>query len=264
MAHAVREVSVNKGHDPRDFLFLAYGGTLPMFAMQIARVLGIHRVVVPRDSPVFCAWGLLMSDFVLRYDQTVNWNLTHPEDISRVNVAGDRLVATAVEDMRQEGFADEGIAVLRTGDVQYAGQVHALSLALPDGHLDEGGIPDLQERFLNLYESTYGEGTAWGGMPERLVNYTVTVRGSLPSPPLDPLPPNPTSRGDMLKTEREVFLPDRRERVNTPIYDEERFTVGSTLTGPAIIEAVDTTIYVPSGVSAERDELTNIILTEEA
>jgi N-methylhydantoinase A len=264
MAHAVREVSVNKGHDPRDFLFLAYGGTLPMFAMQIARVLDIDRVVVPRDSPVFCAWGLLMSDFMLRYDQTVNWNLTHPEDIGRVNTAGDRLVAQAIDEMRQEGFSDEGIAVLRTGEVQYAGQVHALSLALPDGQLEEASIPDLQERFHSLYESTYGEGTAWGGMPERLVNYTVTVRGAMPSPPLQPLPHDPTSPGDMLKGEREVFLPDTRERRPTPIYDEARFTVGSTIAGPAIVEALDTTIYVPAGVRAERDELTNIILTEEA
>src|SRR5581483_7120974 len=85
MAHAVREVSVNKGHDPREFLFLAYGGTLPMFAMQIARMLGIRRVVVPRDSPGFCAWGLLMSDYLLRYDQTVNWNVTRSDELKRVN-----------------------------------------------------------------------------------------------------------------------------------------------------------------------------------
>ncbi len=264
MAHAVREVSVNKGHDPRDFLFLAYGGTLPMFAMQIARTLGIKRVVVPRDSPVFCAWGLLMSDFVLRYDQTVNWNLLRLDDLDRVNAAGDRLVTTALSEMHKEGFDDDGIEVIRTGDVQYAGQVHALSLSLPGGNLSAESVPDIQDRFLKLYESTYGPGTAWNDMPERLINYTVTVRGAMPSPPLAPLPANPTDPTDMLKATRDVLLPAERERSATPIYDEARFTVGSQVTGPAIIEAIDTTIYVPAGVTAERDPLTNIILTEES
>lgn len=264
MAHAVREVSVNKGHDPRDFLFLAYGGTLPMFAMQIARVLGIHRVVVPRDSPVFCAWGLLMSDFLLRFDQTVNWNLMHAEDVSRVNVVGDRLATTAIEAMRAEGFAEDGIAVARSGEVQYAGQVHALSLGLGEERLSAGRIPEIQTRFRDLYERTYGEGTAWEGMPERLVNYTVTVRGTMPNPPLEPLEPEPRTREEMLKEEREVFLPDIRERRVTPIFDEARFSVGSTIVGPAIVEAVDTTIYVPERVTATRDELTNIVLDEEA
>ena len=70
MANAVREISVEKGHDPRDFTFMAYGGTLPLFAVQIAERLGISEVVIPQNSSVFCALGLLSTDFVMRYDQT--------------------------------------------------------------------------------------------------------------------------------------------------------------------------------------------------
>jgi N-methylhydantoinase A len=125
-------------------------------------------------------------------------------------------------------------------------------------------VPDIQDRFLKLYENTYGPGTAWNDMPERLINYTVTVRGAMPSPPLAPLPADPTDPADMLKTTRDVLLPAERKRVPTPIYDEAKFSVGSCIAGPAIIEAIDTTIYVPSGVTAERDPLTNIILTEES
>lgn len=263
MAHAVREVSVNKGHDPRDFLFLAYGGTLPMFATQIARVLGIDKVVIPRDSPVFSAWGLLMSDFVLRYDQTVNWTLAPGDEIARVNETSDRLVTTAVEAMQAEGFADESMELVRTGEVHYVGQVHALSLGLPDRHLSPSDLPDLQSRFLQLYENTYGAGTAWSDMPERLVNYTVTVRGKIRNPPLESLPSDPCDDAAMRKGTRPVYLPDRHERMEIPIYDETLFSVGSTVQGPAVIEAIDTTIYVPAGVTAERDELTNIVLTEE-
>lgn len=262
MAHAVREVSVNKGHDPRDFLFLAYGGTLPMFAMQIARVLDMSRVVVPGDSPVFCAWGLLMSDFVLRYGQTINWTLGSMDELEGVNATGDRMVATAVGAMREEGFGEESIGVARAGDIHYAGQVHALSLDLPD-RLTADGIPDVAERFVQLYERTYGAGTAWTAMPQQLVNYTVTVTGAMPSPELEPLPAAPSAPGDMLKGEREIYLPTERERRPTPIYDDARFTVGSIIDGPAVIEATDTTVYVPAGVVAERDALKNIVLAEQ-
>jgi N-methylhydantoinase A len=78
MANAVREVSVEKGHDPRDFLFLAYGGTLPLFASAIADRLGIETIVVPQNSSVFCALGLLSADYVLRSDQAVGWSLSVP------------------------------------------------------------------------------------------------------------------------------------------------------------------------------------------
>jgi N-methylhydantoinase A len=264
MAHAVREVSVNKGHDPRNFLFLAYGGTLPMFAVQIARVLGIRRVVVPRDSPVFCAWGLLMSDYLLRYDQTVNWNLSRTDELKRVNEVGRALEETARAAMRHEGFDDDAITVARSGDIQFAGQVHSLSLPLPSDDLDESAVPELKARFLELYESTYGTGTAWTDMPEQLVNYTVTVRGTLPSPPLEPLAEQNTELTAMRKGTREVYLPDLHERRPTPIYDEALFGVGASIPGPSVIEALDTTIYVPAGVVATRDPYTNIVLEEQS
>ena len=83
MANAVREVSVGKGHDPREFLFLAYGGTLPLFASQIAERLGITKIVIPQNSSVFCALGLLSADFVMRNDQGVGWDLSKPDGVGR-------------------------------------------------------------------------------------------------------------------------------------------------------------------------------------
>ncbi|MEI7692740.1 MAG: hydantoinase/oxoprolinase family protein, partial [Actinomycetes bacterium] len=96
MANAVREVSVGKGHDPREFLFLAYGGTLPLFASQIAERLGIETIVIPQNSSVFCALGLLSADYVLRNDQGVGWDLSKPEGVGRVNEIADRMVEDAI------------------------------------------------------------------------------------------------------------------------------------------------------------------------
>ncbi|TCK22823.1 hydantoinase/oxoprolinase family protein [Pseudonocardia endophytica] len=261
MANAVREVSVNKGYDPRDFVFLAYGGTLPAFAVEIARALGISTVVVPANSAVFCARGLLVSDFLLRQDQSVQSTLDSDEEIERVNRQAQQIIDAAVEDLRAEGFDPAQITVTRKADFQYLGQVHALSIPLPDRDITAADVPELKNTFTAVYERTYGVGTAWPGAPQQMLNYTVTVSAPQPHPPAVPHPANPTPEYEMRRGEREVYLPSEQSRQVIPAYDEARFTSGSRLVGPAIIDAVDTTIYVPPAVVAERDEHMNIVLT---
>jgi N-methylhydantoinase A len=261
MANAVREVSVNKGYDPRDFVFLAYGGTLPAFAIEIARVLGISTVVVPANSAVFCARGLLVSDFLLRQDRSIQSALDSDVEIERVNAVARQLIDSAIEELSGEGFDPSEITVTRKADVQYLGQVHALPIPLPDRDLTAADVPELQNTFTAAYERTYGVGTAWPNAPQQLLNYTVTVSAPQPHPPTLPHPPAPTAENEMRRGEREVYLPSERTRRVIPAYDEARFTSGSRIVGPAVIDAVDTTIYVPPAVVAERDEHMNFVLT---
>jgi N-methylhydantoinase A len=264
MAGAVREVSVGKGHDPRTFMFLAYGGTLPLFAMQIASRLGISRVVIPQNSSVFCALGLLEADVVIRHDRTVAWDLSRPEDIARVNAIGEELVEQARAEMRAEGFADDEIEIVRSADFRFLGQAFELTMRLPNRPLAPEDAPELAMQFFELYERTYGEGTAWKGVPEQLLNYAVTATGPQQRAPraavvLDPRPPDCMAVGS-----RFVFIPQSREHQELPIYADERFTAGSRVVGPAIIDATDTTIFVPPATEAARDEFMNYVLTSEA
>jgi N-methylhydantoinase A len=261
MATAVHEVSVEKGYDPRDFVFLAYGGTLPLFASQIADRLGISTVVIPQNSSVFSALGLLASDFVVRADQTVAWDLSRTEEIDRVNETADQLAEQVLAEMRAEGFADEDIQVLRSADFRFQGQVYELTLPLPDRALtpEDGAI--LGKRFAELYEQTYGEGTAWKGVPEELLNYTVTAIGRQPRPPTHAAEPEPASLDQIRKGEREIYLPMTGSRARLPIYDDLGFTTGTVAEGPAIVDAVDTTIFVPPETSITRDEHRNYVVT---
>jgi N-methylhydantoinase A len=261
MANAVREVSVAHGYDPRDFVFYAYGGTLPWFAAEIARTLNIARVLIPNNSSVFCARGLLASDFVLRYDQTVQSGLDSEESLGRINELYNGMIETGRDEMRREGFADDAIVFDRTVDMQFAGQVHALPIAIPDRELTAGDVPELQQRFNETYERTYGAGTAWPGAIPQALNVAVTVMGKMASHEVNEYPDEPSSPEEMLKVEREVYLPSNHERVTVPIYDEAKFTPGSSIAGPAVVEAVDTTLYVPEGTVAERDRYLNVLLT---
>jgi len=261
MANAVREVSVGKGYDPRDFLFLAYGGTLPLFASQIAERLGISTIVIPQNSSVFCALGLLSSDFVMRTDQGVGWDLSKPEGADRVNATAAEMVATARAEMAAEGFSGDQVEIQRTADLRFQGQDFELTLTLSDDDLtaDDAGV--LTERFTELYERTYGEGTAWKGVPITLVNYSVTVIGRQDRPTLEGVAADGSTDALVPRDTRQVFLPGTREQAQVPIYDDASFTVGRSIEGPAIIDATDTTIYVPPGTRAERDTYMNYVLT---
>jgi N-methylhydantoinase A len=262
MATAVHEVSVAKGYDPRDFVFLAYGGTLPLFAVQIADRLNISRVVIPQNSSVFSALGLLSADFVMRYDQTVAWGLG-ADRIDEVNRIADSIVGKARAAMGAEGFSDDQIAVSKSGDFRFLGQSYELTMGLPDAPLSAEDAPELAQRFLELYERTYGEGTAWKGVPVQLLNYTVTVTGRQPRRTLQAVEPAPRVEEDLRLGTRRVFLPTERQYRDLPIYDDARFTAGTRIAGPAIVDAIDTTIYIPPGSEAARDEYMNYVLTTD-
>jgi N-methylhydantoinase A len=261
MANAVREVSVGKGHDPREFLFLAYGGTLPLFASQIAERLGISTIVIPQNNSVFCALGLLSSDYVMRNDQGVGWDLSKPDGVGRVNEIADQMVADAISEMQSEGFARDDILVQRTADLRFHGQAYELTLPMPDRVLVEDDASTIFDRFLAHYERTYGEGTAWKGVPASLINYSVTVIGRGQRPTLNGTGHANGAGSSLVREEREVFLPAERRRERVPIIDDASFGVGTEVEGPAIIDEGDTTVYVPPGTTATRDEYRNYVLT---
>jgi N-methylhydantoinase A len=260
MANAVREVSVGKGHDPREFLFLAYGGTLPLFASQIADRLGIETIVIPQNSSVFCALGLLASDFVLRNDQGVGMDLSKADGIARVNEIAERMVAEARSAMSEEGFADAEIEVARSADLRFQGQEYELTLPMPDRALTEDDLETLSADFLALYERTYGEGTAWKGVPASMVNYSVTAVGRQQRPEWALASMNGHTPEAAHKQTRRVYLPDLQETAEIPVYDGDRCGPGIQIDGPAIIDETDTTIYVPTNVSAQRDQHLNYVL----
>ena len=263
MANAIREVTVQQGRDPHSFPFIAYGGMLPMFAAEIAERLDIPTVVIPQNSSVFCARGLVTSDFVLRLDHNVSWLLTDAEGSARVNDALARLASEGRAAMRDEGFDDSDIDITRSAEFQFLGQVFELSMQLPERDLVPGDGVALFDQFVTLYELTYGEGTAWTGVPALMLSVTITAIGRLPKPPVPLVRLEPRQSEQILKAERVVHLPSAGERRRVSIYDGAKFTAGSLVAGPAVIDEHDTTILVPTAVSARRDQHGNYILERE-
>ena len=265
MANAVREVSVGKGHDPRDFLFLAYGGTLPLFASQIAERLGIATIVIPRNSSVFCALGLLGSDFVAAHRPG-----------RRLGPVEARRGRPRQRDRRPDGRrrrspGDARRGLRRRPDRDPAQRRHPLPGPGVRAHAaDARPAADRRRRARScstssstLYERTYGEGTAWKGVPASMINYSVTVIGRQPRPDMDQTPSAAGQAGGRSSASgARVFLPGRAPARGDPdlrrraLHRRDRRSRARRSSTPT-----DTTIYVPPGTTAERDEYMNYVLT---
>ncbi|GAA1009869.1 hypothetical protein Aple_022720 [Acrocarpospora pleiomorpha] len=260
MSNAIREVSVRKGHDPRRFTFLAFGGTLPMFAWQIAQAVGMSEVIIPANSSVFCAQGLLHSDFAIRRDHSLFWSLDDPSALDSVNAATDAFVTQAVADMVADGFDLDQLRVKRYADLKYPGQVYELTIAMPE-RITADALDELRARFLELYESTYGEGTAWTGAAPIMQSYTVAVSTRREAPQMFGEADSTARAQDGPPPRRRVFLPETKQWQEIPVVPESSFASGDTFAGPLIVDATDTTVYVPTGVVIGRDKLANYRLT---
>jgi N-methylhydantoinase A len=252
MVNAIREVTVNKGHDPRDFTMLAYGGMTPLFACTVADQAGIPTVVVPPHSAAFSAWGVVLADRVRRYATTVTWNLDDPEQAGAVQALADKLVADARADAEAVGVSPDEVQVQRSGAFRFLGQVWEIDLPLDDAPLTPESTSLLRERFVARYEEIYGEGTAWQGAPVVLFDYQImaTVPGaSQRFHAWTSGSTAPTPRGT-----RSVLLPDQRAAVDVDVLEDETVGAGARLDGPLIIDGGDTTIFIPASFSAERGD----------
>jgi N-methylhydantoinase A len=151
MIHALRMVSIRRGHDPRDFTLVAMGGGGGLHAAPLAEELGIRKVIVPRSPAHFSAWGMLMTD--LRHDyiitRVVPWT---PGAIAEVNAIFKDLEATAAEQFSGENVVREQIVMTRSAYMRYEGQEHTVRVPLPATRIDEAECPATKERFHRLHE----------------------------------------------------------------------------------------------------------------
>jgi N-methylhydantoinase A len=260
MANALREVSIERGYNPQNFAMFAYGGTLPLFAVQICRHLGIKKIVIPNNSSVFSAFGLLTSDYIRQYNRTVEWNLSNSDDYTRVNAIAEDILNVARKDAKDEGVSNNVLHFYKSGDFRFEGQVHEISVPLAKEQFNESDALELAEEFPSIYEKTYGKGTAWKGAPVTLLNYSVKVVGEMEKPNIKRVTPALGDCNEAIKGFRSVYLPDIKDNKEIPIFDEGEILPGMSFAGPGIIDAHDTTIFVPGGVTCTRDEWFNFVL----
>jgi N-methylhydantoinase A len=249
MVRTIRTISVERGHDPRNFVLMPFGGAGPLHARDVATSLGIGEMVVPLAPGIVCAQGLLVSD--LKEDFVDGRRL----DLDAEGMRGLAEVLSGLKARAEAWFVREKAPADRRTlrlvvDARYVGQNFELSVPVVEGAMiDAGDIPDMarmHEAFCAVHENAYGYASP--DDPVEIVNVRLSAsarlyRDTATAKDIGPVGA-PVARG-----ERPVFF-DAEKAVETPIYMRSDLQPGQTITGPAIIEQLDTTTPIYPGDTA--------------
>lgn len=260
MAKAIRVISIERGHDPRDFVLMAFGGAGPLHAARLARELEIRRVLVPRSPGILCAMGLLLSDARSHFAKGC---------LLRLDDAGAPALEQGFAGLEQQAlvwFEQETIAapaqeVKRFVDARYAGQAHELLIEAPAGPIDGDWLTRVRQVFEREHRQIYGFDAT--NEPIHVIAMRVEATGKVDKAVLAEYAPAAGAAADARSGEREVWYPEAAGFVATPVYDRERLGAGHWLEGPAIIEQMDSTTLVLEGQRATVDRYLNILIEEQ-
>lgn len=253
MANAVRLLSIARGHDPRDFALVAFGGAGALHGAAVARELSIPVVIVPPNPGVTSAMGCLLVDIQHDFSDSfmADAATTKPEDLE---AAFQKIEKEAVERLRHEDVAPEDTVLQRTVEMMYQGQWRSLAVSAP-GKITS--TSDLIEGFHNQHEREYNFRRE--DAPVSVFRIGVKATGMVPKAELRSHEvrehvPEPTGQ-------REVWFKGQVSKAN--VYDRTAFRAGARFSGPAIVEQVDATVLVPPGSEASVDRYMNILIRVE-
>ena len=248
MARAIRSVTIERGRDPRDFTLVAFGGSGPVHAVDVARALDIRRVLVPVSPGVFTAVGMLASDVEHHFVRAAG-GLLAGRPLGPVNARLDEMVADALATLAREGYSREQVRLQAQADLRYAGQSSELVLPLAAPRLAPEDLPALTEAFAREYARTYGFAT---GEALALVNVRLVATGVRPHR-LDFRSLRVAAGAAPGSTAPRKIAFDRRgPAVETPVLAREALPAAG-MAGPLIVEGYDSTVVVPPGARIRRD-----------
>ena len=257
MAAAIREISVERGVDPRDFPMICAGGAGALHAAMIARELGIRQVLVPCDASVFCAAGMMHAD--LRHDFVRSCAAPLVDGLDRLPF----LMAEMEDEGRRALAGMTGIRFDHALDLRYVGQYHEVRVdRIPGDAIKGSDLETIRELFHGTHERLYGY--ALEDAPVELINARLAAVGitEKPAPAEEPEAGDNPDRA--FRERRRIFLPEGRRFSEAPVYDGNRLAHGNRLEGPAVVETAVTTILVPEEFALFVDRFGTAVLTDEA
>ena len=265
LARAVRVVSVERGHDPRTFTLVAFGGAGPMHATQLAAEMDIGAVLVPEAPGVLCALGLLMADVRAEFSQSHVLALDGgggrhaPSSHRTVERVFEGLERRASRWLRSEGIDRSSAGTTRVVEMRYAGQGHQLPIVACSDGSPGGAVERLLEDFHAAYEEGYGY--ARRGTPVEMVHFRLQVRAPGPQPELKARPPGDGDHGRARTSTREVYLGQEHGFAECPVYWRPSLEPGDRVPGPAVIEQMDSTTVLLPGQEADVDQYMSLLVS---
>lgn len=245
MERALRVISVQRGHDPREFSLVSFGGAGGLHAVDLACSLNIPRVLIPPNAATLSAFGMLAADVIKDYARTIMRPAETP--YTQIESLLAPLVQQGMADLVAEGVSPEQTSLERLLDLRYRGQSYELTIPF---------TPTFIANFHTTHTQTYGHSEP--SAPVEVVNVRVRAVGHLPRPAL---PRSPLASADSLPIPfdyRTVIL--TTGSTETPFYQGTVLQPGQQLTGPAVVVHPDTTVFIGPGDELMVDEYRNLLV----
>ena len=253
MTNALKLISVNKGHDPRDFTLVAFGSGGGMHATSLAMELNIPKVIIPINSSVFSAWGMLMSD--LRRDFILTkLNKMDLESLKSINETFSNIESKAITNFKKEKLQKNQIQFQRFASLRYLGQDHSVEVPLPNGKYGKNELNKILSTFHNQYEKEF---TYRLDNPVELIQFHLVAIAKIEKPKLEKRLKTGKKTKDAIKSRRKVDFDQFGDRVSD-IYDFDLLEPKMTFTGPAIVEDASTTVVIFPGQKCTVDDYANL------
>ncbi|MEL7563487.1 MAG: hydantoinase/oxoprolinase family protein [Dehalobacterium sp.] len=254
MADAIRQLTVRKGIDPREFVLVAFGGAGPVHACLTAEELNIDTILVPEMPGTFSAWGMLQSDIRQDAVRTMKSNLDKIS-LDKINDIYDEMAAEVSVLLIKQEISKDQAEYIKTVDMRYLGQEYTVRVSFAEGRVTKESLEMLKKSFHELHKQIYGHNNPLGEV--EIVNIRLAGIGRLDkkvqekTQELVHTVPVPRKRG------KAVFYGTEHD---TAFYNRKELKPGQEFFGPAIVEELTATTVVPPGFKVTMDEYRNILV----
>lgn len=253
MIRGIRVISIEKGHDPRNFSLVAFGGAGPVHAVDIGMELGCQEIIIPPNPGITCAMGMLMADVRHDYVQTILSSVSRLK-LEEANAVIAHLAQEAQEQLRKEGFTTADIHLQVALDLRYLRQAYEIDVPVQGLTLNAALLEQAVRDFHMLHHKIYGFSRE--GETIELVNVRLTAIGAIPKIQFDKR--KNASKAPEAVPSRKVFFDG--QFVDTTVRNRAALRAGDVVAGPAILEQLDSTIVIHPGQKAVSDDFGNLII----
>jgi N-methylhydantoinase A len=258
MADLIRKTTLERGHDPRQFVMMAYGGSGPVHAASYGSDIGVREIIIPFHAPVHSAYGCNLSD--VRFSLRASDPMVLPVPPEKLEAIFTAMEAQGAELLARADVAGAARRYERWIEARYRRQVHTVRIPAPAVVESDKAVAAIAAAFAAEYERLFGPGSALKDAGIECVNYGVDAVGIVTKPTAHRQVTSDASEPRL----RPVFCPIRSQMIETPVYDGRRLRESDTVIGPAIIEHPATTIVIHAGQHSRIDRFGNTRINTDA
>lgn len=262
MAQGVRQISIERGYDPREFLFIVAGGAGSIHSSEICKELEIPMFLVPNVSSIFCAAGMLLGD--LKHDY-IRSCFTSFNKIDRKKFLSlfNEMKEEGIKTLKEEGISENKIEYMPILDMRYVGQYHEVQLECKWSDVSNFKLENIFEAFHKEHNRQFGYSLKEEGTEMELINVRLRVIGQNEKPEFTTSALQIIPAKSAIKEYREVFIPELNRMQKVAIYDGDKPIFGEKLNGPCVIEKITTSIFVSHDYDCIVDNLGSFIVYDK-